>query len=106
MAISIAPTPSSARCSSPRAAKRTTRKIQFFQRQEGKTMSEVNIAETAAELALKSVKAEIVQAKDGREYLIVPEGMTKHDVPDEHGLKRTMPAYLHQTVTLETVESL
>lgn len=69
-------------------------------------MAELNNAETIAELARSTATAHIVAAKDGREFLIVPDGMMKHDVPDEHGLVRTMPGYLKQSVTLQTVDSL
>lgn len=68
-------------------------------------MSETE-AQTVAELARNQAVAHIVQANDGREYLIVPNGMTKHDVPDEFGLKRNMPSYLKQDVTLQTTDSL
>lgn len=63
-------------------------------------------AATIAELAREGVQPTIVKADDGREFLIVPEGMSKHDIPDEHGLKRTEPRYLAQAVTLQTVDSL
>jgi uncharacterized protein YfdQ (DUF2303 family) len=69
-------------------------------------MTEANTAETIADLARKGVPAHIVKSDDGREFLIVPPGMIKHDVPDEHGLKRTLPSYLKQDVTLQAVDSL
>lgn len=69
-------------------------------------MPENNTAETIADLTLKGLEAQVITSKDGREFLIVPEGMTKHDIVDEFGLKRTMPAYLQQSVTLQTVDSL
>jgi hypothetical protein len=69
-------------------------------------MPENNTAETIADLARQGIGPQVVAAKDGREFLIVPEGMAKHDIPDEYGLKRTMPSYLQQSVTLQTVDSL
>lgn len=69
-------------------------------------MPENNQAETIAELTRAGINPQIIASKDGREFLILPEGMSKHDVPDEHGLKRTMPSYLKQAVTLQTVDSL
>lgn len=69
-------------------------------------MPENNTAETIADLTRNQAVAHVVAAKDGREFLIVPEGMSKHDINEEHGLKRTMPGYLKQDVTLQTVDSL
>ena len=69
-------------------------------------MPESNIAETVAELALQSAGAQIVKSGDGREFLIVPDGMQKHDIPEEYGLKRSEPRYLAQAVTLQAVDSL
>lgn len=69
-------------------------------------MPESNQAETIADLTRNQATAHVVASKDGREFLIVPEGMAKHDIPDEFGLKRTMPSYLQQSVTLQTVDSL
>lgn len=63
-------------------------------------------AATIAELAREGTKAQVVKSKDGREFLIVPDGMAKHDIPDPHGLVPTEPAYLKQSVTLQTVDSL
>jgi uncharacterized protein YfdQ (DUF2303 family) len=69
-------------------------------------MAETNTAETIADLARQGVTAHVVSAKDGREFLIVPEGYQRHDINEEHGLKRTMPGYLAQSVTLQTADSL
>lgn len=69
-------------------------------------MPEFNTAETIADLTRAAAIAHVVKSGDGREFLIVPEGYQKHDIPDEHGLKRTMPGYLSQQVTLQTVDSL
>lgn len=69
-------------------------------------MPENNTAETIADLARLGASAEVVASKDGREFLIVPDGMTTQSIPNEHGLKATMPAYLHQSVTLQAVDSL
>jgi hypothetical protein len=69
-------------------------------------MAETNTAETIADLARQGMQAHVVTAKDGREFLIVPDGYCKHDIAEEHGLKRTMPAYLSQSVTLQTADSL
>lgn len=69
-------------------------------------MAELNNAETIAQLARKAAPPQIVASKDGREFLIVPEGMAKHEIPNEHGLKNTSPSYLNQTVTLQAVDSL
>jgi uncharacterized protein YfdQ (DUF2303 family) len=69
-------------------------------------MSETNTAETIADLARQQAVAHIVQSADGREFLIIPDGMTKYDVPDEHGLTRTPPSYLKQSVTLQATDSL
>jgi hypothetical protein len=69
-------------------------------------MPEANTAETIADLARQGKTAQVVTAKDGREFLIVPEGYDRHDINEEHGLKRTMPAYLSQAVTLQTADSL
>lgn len=69
-------------------------------------MPENNTAQTIADLTRQGATAHVVTSKDGREYLIVPDGMSKHDIADEHGLARTMPAYLKQGVTLQTVDSL
>lgn len=63
-------------------------------------------AATIAELAREGVHPMILAAEDGREFLMIPEGMTRHEIPDEHGLKRSEPRYLSQAVTLQTVDSL
>lgn len=69
-------------------------------------MSDENIAQTVAYITRQSMAAAVVTSHDGREYLVVPEGMTKYDIPNEHGLKNTMPGYLQQSVTLQTTDSL
>jgi uncharacterized protein YfdQ (DUF2303 family) len=67
----------------------------------------MNDADTIASLAREGAhKPEILKTNDGREILVLPEGFERHDVPDEHGLKRTAPSYLKQDVTLQTVDSL
>jgi hypothetical protein len=63
-------------------------------------------AEAVAELTRKTLVADFHKIEDGREFVILPLGMTKVDIPDEHGLKKSMPAYLSQRVTLQSVESL
>jgi hypothetical protein len=63
-------------------------------------------AEAVADLARKTLVADFHQIADGREFVILPPGMTKVDIPDEHDLKKSMPAYLSQRVTLQSVESL
>lgn len=69
-------------------------------------MPENNQAETIADLTRNQAIAHVVASKDGREFLIVPDGMQKHDIADEYGLKRTPPSYLQQSVTLQAVDSL
>lgn len=69
-------------------------------------MSDTNTAETIADLARQGMTAQIVTTKDGREFLITPDGYERHDIHEEHGLKRTMPGYLAQSVTLQTADSL
>ncbi len=69
-------------------------------------MSETNTAETIAELARQGATAQVVSTKDGREFLVIPEGYERYNIDEEHGLKRTMPGYLAQSVTLQTADSL
>jgi uncharacterized protein YfdQ (DUF2303 family) len=69
-------------------------------------VAESNIAETVAELTRQTTESRSWIAADGREFLLVPEGMTKVEIPDEHGLKKSMPTYLAQLLTLQAVDSL
>lgn len=63
-------------------------------------------AESIAALALKQAEPAILKTQDGREILILPQGMSKVDIADEHGLVRELPRYLKQAVTLQAVDSL
>jgi len=65
-----------------------------------------NAAETVADLVRKSIKPEIVTARDGREFVVGPPGMSTMEIKDEYGLKHSPPSYLDQRVTLQSVESL
>jgi len=63
-------------------------------------------AETIADLTRRSVSPATVKTKDGREFLVTPEGADVREISDEHSLKVTLPRYIDQTVTLQTQESL
>ena len=61
-------------------------------------------AEAIAKLAQKG--AEIVKTQDGREFLVHPSGFSHSEVSDPHGLKLTTPRYIHQSVAIQTSDSL
>lgn len=61
-------------------------------------------AEEIAKLARSS--AATIVTKDGREFLVLPEGREYHEISDEHGLNLTTPRYIHQSLTLQTTDSL
>lgn len=63
-------------------------------------------AEVISDLAVKAAGATIVTASDGRAFLIAPADATIRDVSDEHDLKLKVPAYVKQSVTLQTQDSL
>jgi uncharacterized protein YfdQ (DUF2303 family) len=69
-------------------------------------MTDKNVAETVAELTRAGAPPQVLSAKDGREFLVLPQGMSKFDIPEEYGLKRSEPLYLAQDVTLQAVDSL
>lgn len=63
-------------------------------------------ASDIAKLAQKAAGAHTVETKEGRQFLIVPEGFDHIDVTDEHGQKLDTPSYIVQKVTLQTQDSL
>lgn len=60
-------------------------------------------AEAGAKLAQQ---ATMLTSEDGREFLVLPQGMVHHDVSDEFGLKVGDPRYIKQAITLQTADSL
>ena len=63
-------------------------------------------AEAIAELARKSATATTFKTDDGREFLVTSAASQTKEISDEHGLKVGLPRYIHQTVTLQTQDSL
>lgn len=63
-------------------------------------------ASDIAQLAVDAASGALLKANDGREFLLMPEGMQHHDVSDQHGLKTAPPRYIKQSVTLQTQDSL
>jgi len=61
-------------------------------------------AEAIAKLAQKG--AQIVKTHDGREFLVHPSGFSHSEVSDPYGLKLTAPRYIHQSVAIQTSDSL
>lgn len=55
-----------------------------------------------AGLAAAALQKPVVQAQDGREYLLAPNGFSKHDITDP--LK--LPTRIEQRITVDTRESL
>lgn len=68
-------------------------------------MSE-NTAETVAALAMKSAQPVVVAGEDGRRFLVTPQSAVVKDVTDPHGLMPRKPAYIHQSVTVQALDSL
>lgn len=64
-------------------------------------------ADAIAALATKAAgTAQVLEGPDSRKFLILPAGLTQTEVSDPHGLKLTLPRYISQNVTLQTVDSL
>lgn len=63
-------------------------------------------AEVVRDLAQKALGAQIVETKDGRQFLIPPEGAEIKEISDEHGLKVTTPRYIKERVIIQTNESI
>lgn len=63
-------------------------------------------AEAISKLAASGMKAETIELKDGRVFVVMPRDHDLKEVSDEHGLKITSPKYIHQKVTVQTVDSL
>lgn len=64
-----------------------------------------NDVEKIAELARLANKASTIKTADGREFLIVPDGLTSTEVTDPHGIKPA-PVRIRQGVTVQTEDSL
>lgn len=71
-------------------------------------MDETNHNDVAeiAKLAAKAARASTIATVDGREYLIVPDGLKHIEVTDPHGLSKGAPARVKQSVTIQTEASL
>jgi uncharacterized protein YfdQ (DUF2303 family) len=69
-------------------------------------MTEQTEAGTIAQLAAKASGASVVKTSDNREFLVTPSGTSTQEVSDPYGLKLSKPKYIHQTVTIETADSL
>lgn len=70
-------------------------------------MSEINQAETIADLAVKAAgAASVIKSDGGREFLLVPEGFDHHDVTLPHSLDVKMPKTIEQAVTLQNADAL
>lgn len=70
-------------------------------------MSEINQAETIAELAVKAAgSASVIKSDGGREYLLVPEGFSHHDVTLPNSLDVKLPKTIEQSVTLQNADAL
>lgn len=64
-------------------------------------------AEVVAELAVKAAgSAVVVTAAAGREFLILPAGMTSKDVTEPNAVAELLPSHIKQIVTLQTTDSL
>src|SRR4051812_7950271 len=63
-------------------------------------------AGTIAALAVKANGAHTVDGKDGRQFLMTPDGFKSEEITDPHGLKPRLPSYISQSVTVQTVDSL
>lgn len=64
-------------------------------------------AETIAQLAVKSAGApQVIKTELGREFLILPQGMTSQDATERHAVAPLLPDFISQAVTLQTVDSL
>lgn len=70
-------------------------------------MADQNQIETAAALAIQAIgSAEIINAKDGREFLICPSNMLSKEITPPNAPDVLMPKLVTQHVKLQTVESL
>lgn len=64
-------------------------------------------AEIIADLAVKAATGPIlVKSEKGREFLVLPEGLTSRDVTEPNALPNILPDHIEQGVTLQAVDSL
>jgi uncharacterized protein YfdQ (DUF2303 family) len=66
----------------------------------------MNDAEAIADLGRRAAGATVVDSHDAREFLIVPREYEVREITDAHGLFKAKPAYIKQSVTLQTKDSL
>ena len=66
----------------------------------------VTEAGTIADLARRASASTILKTDDGRSFLIAPQGFSREEISDPHGLQIKKPRYIKQSVTVQTVDSL
>lgn len=64
-------------------------------------------AQTIADIAVKAFGVPtVMKTEEGREFLVLPEGMKSQDVTEANGVAPLLPDFIKQAVTLQTVDSL
>ena len=63
-------------------------------------------AEAISALAERAATPTTIKTPDGRQYLVLPNGMKVQEISDEHELALSKPRYIEQAVTLQTQQSL
>lgn len=64
-------------------------------------------AQTIADMAVKAAGSpSVVKTGEGREFLVLPEGMKSQDVTEPNGVAAILLDHIKQAVTLQTVDSL
>jgi uncharacterized protein YfdQ (DUF2303 family) len=64
-------------------------------------------AQSIADMAVKAAGAPLViKTEEGREFLLLPEGMRHQDVTEPNAVASLLPDHIKQGVTLQTVDSL